>query len=114
MITATYSPRKITVGVGAKDITVEAKTPSITATYKTKALGTEVSSKRLSVSTGIPIVKIYEGDRPPYEGDYNVTPTNEEQILETSGKRMTGNVKVAPIPSNYGLISWNGSTITVS
>ena len=114
MITATYNPRTITVGVGAKDITVEAKTPSITATYKTKALGTEVSYKRLSVSTGMPIVKIYEGDRPPYEGDYDVIPTDTEQILETDGKRMIGNVRVAPIPSNWGRITWNGSTITVS
>ena len=114
MITATYSPRKITVGVGSKEIAVEIKTPTISTAYKPKTLGTEVSSKRLNVSTGLPIVKIYEGDRPPYEGEYNVTPTNAEQVLATDGKRMVGNVVVSPIPSNYGLITWNGATLTVS
>ena len=35
-------------------------------------------------------------------------------MLETENKRMTGNVTINPIPSNYGLITWNGAFITVS
>ena len=50
----------------------------------------------------------------PYEGEYSVTPSASEQILETEGLRMTQNVTIAPIPNNYGLITWNGSVITVS
>ncbi len=50
----------------------------------------------------------------PYEGSYSVTPSASEQILETEGLRMTQNVTINPIPSNYGLITWNGSVITVS
>jgi hypothetical protein len=50
----------------------------------------------------------------PYEGTYDVTPTQSEQILYTDGLRMTDNVRIAPIPSNYGLITWNGSILTVS
>lgn len=49
-----------------------------------------------------------------YDGAYNVTPTDHEQILQTANKIMARNVVVAPIPSNYGKISYNGSTITVS
>ena len=37
----------------------------------------------------------------PYEGEYNVTPTEEMQTLETNGKRMTDDVTVEPIPSSY-------------
>ena len=50
----------------------------------------------------------------PYEGAYTVTPSGSTQTLSTAGMKMTGNVVVNPIPSNYGLITWNGSTITVS
>ena len=40
-------------------------------------------------------------DVPPYEGEYEVTPTEDTQTLETNGKRMTDNVTVKPIPSSY-------------
>lgn len=49
-----------------------------------------------------------------YEGDYVVTPSNEAQILNTNHLRMTQNVTINPIPSNYGLITWNGSKLTIS
>ena len=49
-----------------------------------------------------------------YEGAYEITPSSSEQTLETGSLYMTGNVTVKPIPSNYGLITYNGSTITVS
>ena len=50
----------------------------------------------------------------PYEGSYSVTPSTETQVLNTQYKTMSQNVTINPIPSNYGLITWNGSTITVS
>lgn len=53
-------------------------------------------------------------ERTPYTGEYTVTPSAETQTLETNGLRMTDNITINPIPSNYGLITWNGSTITVS
>ena len=49
-----------------------------------------------------------------YDGPYTVTPGNAAQILETSGRCMTGNVTVEKIPSNYGKITWNGYVLTVS
>lgn len=51
---------------------------------------------------------------PSYEGDYEVTPTQQTQTLATDSLYMRGNVTINPIPSNYGLITWNGSTLTVS
>lgn len=49
-----------------------------------------------------------------YTGEYNVTPTQETQTLPTDGLCMTDNITINPIPSNYGLITWNGTTLTVS
>lgn len=51
---------------------------------------------------------------PSYEGEYEVTPSEETQTLATDSLYMRGNVTINPIPSNYGLITWNGSTLTVS
>lgn len=51
---------------------------------------------------------------PSYEGPYEVTPTARTQTLATDSLYMRGNITINPIPSNYGLITWNGSTLTVS
>ena len=53
-------------------------------------------------------------DGQPYEGSYTVTPGRTEQVLQTNNKVMTGNVTIKPIPQNYGLVTWNGSTLTIS
>lgn len=73
---------------------------------KLKILGSDTLN--MGVSQGVPI---YPN---PYTGAVEVTPSEELQTLETRGLMMTENVKVNPIPSNYGLITYNGSTITVS
>lgn len=57
-----------------------------------------------------PIREQYES----YQGPYSITPTNAQQVLPTNNKLTTDNIVVEPIPNNYGLISWNGSTLTVS
>ena len=49
-----------------------------------------------------------------YHGSTDITPSGSVQILETSGKVIDGDITIEPIPSNYGLITWDGSTITVS
>lgn len=51
---------------------------------------------------------------PSYEGEYEVTPSDETQTLDTDSLYMRGNITINPIPSNYGLITWNGSILTVS
>lgn len=49
-----------------------------------------------------------------YHGSYEVTPSLQTQTLNTKDKILLNNVKVNPIPNNYGLITWNGSSLTVS
>lgn len=50
----------------------------------------------------------------PFTGEYTYTPSNEAQIIEIEGLRALSNITIDPIPDNYGLITWNGSTLTVS
>lgn len=58
------------------------------------------------------IIKVRDIDY--YTGSYEVTPSQETQVLNTYGLGMSKNVTINPIPSNYGLITWNGSYLTVS
>lgn len=59
-------------------------------------------------------LSISTGDIPAYHGETTVVPSDEEQILSCSGFVMPADVIVKPIPSNYGKISWNSVTLTVS
>ena len=50
----------------------------------------------------------------PFTGEYEYTPSQETQRIPIEGLRATQDIIIDPIPQNYGLITWNGSTITVS
>ena len=43
-----------------------------------------------------------------------ITPTQSQQIAVGAGKYTLGAIVVDPIPHNYGLITWDGSVLTVS
>lgn len=49
-----------------------------------------------------------------FEGPYEVTPTQETQILAVEMKVAAQNIVINPIPNNYGLITWDGSKLMVS
>lgn len=49
-----------------------------------------------------------------YHGTYSVTPSGVAQVLATAGMALREDVTVEPIPSNYGLVTWDGSVLTVS
>lgn len=49
-----------------------------------------------------------------YTGITEVTPTTEQQVLQTYNKTVTRNIIINPIPSNYGLVTWDGSRLTIS
>lgn len=49
-----------------------------------------------------------------YTGVYEITPSKYKQVLNTENLLLTDNIMVNPIPSNYGLIAWNGSILKVS
>ena len=49
-----------------------------------------------------------------FVGPYEYTPSNEEQTVPIAYLMASQDIKINPIPNNYGLITWDGSTITVS
>ena len=59
-------------------------------------------------------VRVVNADADEYEGPYEATPAATAQTFATTGKLMVREFTVNPIPSNWGLITWNGSTLTVS
>lgn len=82
-----------------------------------------VSTDGVAVSLGVQepqnvaldmTVGVYAQIGEHYHGSYEVTPSSEAQVLDTNTLILDGNITIDPIPSNYGLISWDGSTITVS
>lgn len=49
-----------------------------------------------------------------YNGVTTIIPSQNAQVLNTNGCTMTQDIVVESIPSNYGLITWNGAVLTVS
>lgn len=60
------------------------------------------------------VIKVTEHDLPVYSGQTEITPSEEAQTLQTANMAVLQNIVINPIPSNYGRITWNGSTLTVS
>lgn len=84
-------------------LTVTICPPSLSVTIKAPTMGT---------GFGYPVAR-YNTERDPYTGDYEVTPSRETTVLLTDGFRMTGNVTVHPIPSNWGQIEYDGAIMTI-
>lgn len=53
-------------------------------------------------------------DVPVYSGIYTFTPDGQTQVVLTGGYYLEQDITINPVPQNYGLITWNGSTLTVS
>ncbi len=49
-----------------------------------------------------------------YEGAYEFTPSDVEQIAPTAGKLLSKEIVIKPIPSYWGKITYNGTYIRVS
>ena len=49
-----------------------------------------------------------------YDGPTEFTPSEEIQTIGMADKYSTSSITINPIPSNYGLITYNGQTITIS
>ena len=50
----------------------------------------------------------------PYTGSYEFTASDTTQTINVEGMTMLHDIVIDPVPSNYGLITWNGSTLMVS
>lgn len=85
----------------------------VETSIKPQKVSVSVNSPNVGIKIGSPVAREYI-EREPYTGRYVITPTTEDIVLQTNGKRMIENVTVKSIPQNYGLITWNGSFLTVS
>lgn len=50
---------------------------------------------------------------PEYPGPYEVTPTQQAQVIDMAGKKASQNIVINPIPSNYGRVTWNGTSLII-
>ena len=49
-----------------------------------------------------------------YAGGYEFTPGDEDMTVRTENKVLTQDIVVRAVPSNYGKVAWDGSTLTIS
>ena len=52
-------------------------------------------------------------DIPEYTGTYNVTPSLSSQTLPTANKKMTGDLNVQEIPTEFGQVTQSGSDLSI-
>lgn len=64
---------------------------------------------KISVSIGDSSGNVY----PIYRNQTVVIPTEEDQVLSTKNKVVSDDIIVKAIPSNYGRVSYNGSTLRI-
>lgn len=70
--------------------------------------GTSIT-QAMTMDTAIQVV---QGEH--YAGSTHVTPTDTAQTLATAGLFVDEDIVVDPVPQNYGRITWDGATLTVS
>lgn len=69
--------------------------------------------KKPAVDFAVDNVRVAAGSE-PYEGNYEITPSEELQTLPTANRMLARDIVVAPIPQNYGRITYNGGGITIT
>lgn len=72
-----------------------------------------VASNVVSVDADV-VTQVVSVDAEQYTGEYTFTPTADTQTIEISGMIATQDITINPIPSNYGLITWSGSVLTIT
>lgn len=60
------------------------------------------------------VTAIEQRTLPIYSGPVTITPGAETITLATTETIVEQDIVINKIPDNYGLITWNGSTLTVS
>lgn len=57
---------------------------------------------------------MHTSDLPLYRGPTEFVPTQQPQHVYVGGKAVRSDILIKPIPENYGLITYDGATLTVS
>lgn len=72
--------------------------------------GTLQSTADLSADLTVPPIR----GGIPYGGNYEITPTEEIQVLETRGKILSRNITIQPIPTDYGKVTWTSGHLLIT
>jgi len=99
--------------IGPVAASATADRPDVDISIKTSEIEVEVNPSDMGITIMPPVAREIVG-ADVYDGEYALTPSQQAQQLQTSGKLLTANITVNPIPQNYGLITWNGAFLTVS
>lgn len=92
-----------------------ARTVTVTAEFTSNTIEATATIANNVVEADAELTTIIGySELPSYDGMTEITPSSETQVLETRNMALYENITINPIPSNYGLITWNGSTLTVS
>lgn len=86
-------------------ITISIRTP--------KHIGINVRNSDRVALNAPPIQTIVKNIFPDYSGSLDIVPGIEEQILETADTLVRGNIRIAPVPSNYGKIEYDGAALRI-
>lgn len=70
--------------------------------------------KKPAVDFAVDNVRVAAGGGEAYEGGYEITPSEELQTLPTANRQLARNIVVAPIPQNYGRITYSGGGIIIT
>ena len=109
-IPITVAPDQVSVpSAVAPDIA----TIPLDVTPDTVSMSMEVEPDTITVPIQMGVA-VVAGNAPPYVGPYSFTPSQQSQTVSIAGHRATQDITIDPIPSNYGLITWNGAFLTVS
>lgn len=91
-----------------------------TPIYLPMTVAANVAAVSMSVAANVaafeltPAAAISVSILPDYEGATEITPSGATQTLLTADRVLRQNIVINPIPSNYGLIGWDGAVLTVS
>lgn len=88
-------------------------TVPITVAESTQQVSLTVAENIASFAVGLATaIQVVTGEH--YHGAVEITPSSEEQVIHTEGLFVDDPITVKAIPNNYGLITWDGSALTVS
>ena len=86
----------------------------INLTVAASAVAFPLSVSGPSLISVVPSCAVVAGMSETYSGPYEFTPGPSEQTIPIADMVAAQDIVVHAIPNNYGLITWNGSTLTVS
>lgn len=107
-VTGTITGASLTGSVGGASISGTISGAALQGSLSTASMSGAITSAALSGQLAI------QSGTSTFAGEYTSTPTTSAQTFATAGKRMASDFVVEAIPSNYGLITWDGSKLTVT